>query len=145
MDNFFKLISNDLDSSLNYFIRNGFRPHAYYYNCSGIRDPFEIGKQRPFLGVYFMTVGCMILVSKNRFFFQFCWEFEILYLYNSDTKINWIIFKKKNKNLTPKFKIFNEFGSMLKLISSKLLAQPYNLNFWKNKKTWTLARNSEFQ
>ncbi|CAL2041410.1 unnamed protein product [Caenorhabditis brenneri] len=56
-----KLMSNDLDSSLNYYIRNGFQPHSHYYNCSGIDDPYAIGEKRPFLGVYFMTVGVMIL------------------------------------------------------------------------------------
>ncbi|KAF1758649.1 hypothetical protein GCK72_015108 [Caenorhabditis remanei] len=52
------LMSNDLDSSLNYYIRNGFEPHPYYYNCSGIES---IGEERPILGIYFMTVGVLIL------------------------------------------------------------------------------------
>ncbi|EGT55376.1 hypothetical protein CAEBREN_04421 [Caenorhabditis brenneri] len=56
-----KLMSNDLDSSLNYYIRNGFQPHPHYYNCTGTEDPYAIGEKRQFLGVYFMTFGVMIL------------------------------------------------------------------------------------
>ncbi|CAB3409760.1 unnamed protein product [Caenorhabditis bovis] len=56
-----KYMQNDIECSLNYFVRNGFHPHPYYYNCSLIRDPYAIGERRPFWGIYFMTVGTILL------------------------------------------------------------------------------------
>ncbi|CAI2350995.1 unnamed protein product [Caenorhabditis sp. 36 PRJEB53466] len=56
-----KFMSNDLDTSLNFYLRNGFQPHPLYYDCSLIEDPYAIGEKRPYLGVFFMVVGVLVL------------------------------------------------------------------------------------
>ncbi|CAI5448784.1 unnamed protein product [Caenorhabditis angaria] len=52
---------HDLEMSLNYFIRNGFELHPYFYNCTGV-DSYALGVPRPFIGTYFLTVGIVLLM-----------------------------------------------------------------------------------
>uniref|UniRef100_A0A1I7UFP3 Serpentine Receptor, class T n=1 Tax=Caenorhabditis tropicalis TaxID=1561998 RepID=A0A1I7UFP3_9PELO len=79
------LMSNDLDSSLNYYLRNGMNPHSLYYNCTGVQQE---GERRPFLGVYFMMVGllilsiyipCLIVISRSDLMRSSCYKI-MLYL-----------------------------------------------------------------
>ncbi|CAB3409761.1 unnamed protein product [Caenorhabditis bovis] len=60
---FRKLMANDVECSLSGFIVNGFQVHPYYYNCSTISDPFAIGEKRPFLGIYFIASGLILMTT----------------------------------------------------------------------------------
>ncbi|CAO4375143.1 unnamed protein product [Caenorhabditis nigoni] len=93
MIHIWKLMENDWESSLNYYIRNGFKPHPYYYNCSRIEDSYAIGEKRPFAGMYFMTVGvlilsvylpCLFVISRSDLMKSSCYKI-MLYLGLMDT------------------------------------------------------------
>ncbi|EGT59140.1 hypothetical protein CAEBREN_22972 [Caenorhabditis brenneri] len=54
------LLTSDLDQSFNFVIRNGFKLHPHFYNCTGV-DGFELGTRRQYIGSYFLAVGCILL------------------------------------------------------------------------------------
>ncbi|UMM30454.1 hypothetical protein L5515_012329 [Caenorhabditis briggsae] len=93
MIHIWKLMENDWKSSLNYYIRNGFKPHPYYYNCSRIEDSYAIGETRHFAGLYFMSVGvlilsiylpCLFVISRSDLMKSSCYKI-MLYLGLMDT------------------------------------------------------------